>query len=234
MARFEKVCITGAGNGLGREIALKIAASCFLLVDIDLDGLSMTQKMLRDLGTKAEIVLKKVDLSSKVEIERFVKTNEFRKCSVLINNAGIMAANYFESMNLESFEKTVQVNFLAHVQLTQAFLKANENREVSIVGICSLMSHLHSAGLTDYCSSKAAAKSFYDCLRMELKRNHKDGQIHVLVICPYILNTNLFKNAFEDSGTYLWIDQLRNYMFPPLTTTSAAECIVQSLKKKHA
>ena len=66
-----------------------------------------------------------------------------------------------------------------------------ENNYGYIVSISSVMAYSGVAGLTDYCASKAAASTFAEALRHELKAANKNG-ITVTCVCPYHMSTGMF------------------------------------------
>lgn len=66
-----------------------------------------------------------------------------------------------------------------------------ENNYGYIVSIASVTAFGGAVGLTDYCASKAAAFSFAETLRLELKAANKNG-ITVTCVCPYHISTGMF------------------------------------------
>lgn len=82
--------------------------------------------------------------------------------------------------------------FFSDLQTVQAFLPwMLENNYGYIVSIASVMAFGGAVGLTDYCASKAAAVSFAETLRLELKAANKNG-ITVTCVCPYHMSTGMF------------------------------------------
>ena len=71
-----------------------------------------------------------------------------------------------------------------------------ERNRGHVVSIASVMAFQGVPRLSDYSASKAAALSFAESLRYELKRERKDG-ISVTAICPYHITTELFKGEFS-------------------------------------
>ena len=82
--------------------------------------------------------------------------------------------------------------FSSDLQTVRAFLPwMLENNYGYIVSISSVMAFSGVAGLTDYCASKAAAFTFAEALRHELKAANKNG-ITVTCVCPYHMSTGMF------------------------------------------
>ena len=84
-----------------------------------------------------------------------------------------------------------------HQQTVKAFLPAmREKNQGHIVSIASVMAFQGVPKLCDYSASKAAALSFAETLRYELKREGKNG-VAITAICPYHIQTQLFKGGAE-------------------------------------
>lgn len=69
--------------------------------------------------------------------------------------------------------------------------------EALVVTVSSLMGVLGAARLSDYCSSKWASLGFHESLRLELASNPETRNIHMLAVCPHILDTPMFEGAFQ-------------------------------------
>ncbi|VDM64789.1 unnamed protein product [Angiostrongylus costaricensis] len=112
------VLVTGAGNGLGREIAIKFAKlSCKLVLwDLDERANEETKAICESVG--AEAYTYRVNVSSRKEIystaERVM--DEVGAVRIVVNNAGILRnACDFLSKNDEDIEATIRVNMMAHI-----------------------------------------------------------------------------------------------------------------------
>ena len=66
-----------------------------------------------------------------------------------------------------------------------------------IVTVSSLMGTFGAVRLSDYCSSKWATLGYHESLRLELANDDKTKDIHLLAVCPYILDTPMFDGAFQ-------------------------------------
>ena len=172
---------------------------------------------------------------------------------ILINNAGIRAAKTIEDISLAHFERTFKVNTFSHVLLVQQFIREMKaNHEGHIVGICSLMSYMPSAKLSDYCASKAASAAFYDCLRLELYKEKLDAKmtrktttantttsetkttnINVLTVYPYVIQTRMFQGAFVADKKSSCFARFRNFIWPPIESKKAAQRIILALQRQE-
>lgn len=92
----------------------------------------------------------------------------------------------------------IDVNYLGTVALTKALLPHFINQKTGrFVTISSLMGKFGSPYRSGYCGAKHALHGFFDVLRME---HEKDG-IHVTMICPGFVNTDVAKNALTGDGS---------------------------------
>ncbi|CAJ0593614.1 unnamed protein product [Cylicocyclus nassatus] len=158
------VLITGAANGLGRQIAVKFATTgCRLvLCDIDEEGNEETRKICKEIGAEAHSY--RVDMSDRQSIYQFASTvtSDIGPVDILINNAGILrdGGDFLDKCD-EFIEKTVRVNMLAHIWMAKAFLpQMIERNDGHIVCICSLSGIVGAKDLVDYSASKFGAFGF--------------------------------------------------------------------------
>lgn len=190
------VClVTGAGQGLGRHLALLLSdcGATLVLWDIEGDKVRAVAEEIRERGREAHPYV--VDCSKKEEVYRVAAQvrEEVGDVAVLVNNAGIVMGKKILETKDESVERTFAVNTLAHFWTVKAFLPwMLENNYGHIVSICSVLSFQGLPKLSDYSASKAAALSFGESLRYELRQANKTG-INVTCVCPYHIRTGLFK-----------------------------------------
>jgi 3-oxoacyl-[acyl-carrier protein] reductase len=165
--------VTGAGQGIGKGIALALAAEgCSVVVsDVNEESCATVVGEIEALGMKALSV--RCDVSSAQEVAAlFVKTKEhFGQLDVLVNNAGIYPFLPFESMEESDWERVIDVN------LKSVFLCAKEAAKMlpsggRIVTVSSIASVVGFAGLAHYCASKSGVNGLTRVLALELaKRN---------------------------------------------------------------
>jgi NAD(P)-dependent dehydrogenase (short-subunit alcohol dehydrogenase family) len=105
--------VTGAGEGLGREIAIGLAqfGAALAMCDVDEVGLATTKRRIDHLGARA--ITGQLDVSSPSEVDAFFDEidRSFGRVDVLVNNAGVNLAN-FEMDALERWERTLQSNVM--------------------------------------------------------------------------------------------------------------------------
>lgn len=187
------VVLTGAASGIGRLMALRIAAAGgrVALWDIDEAGLNGVCDEITAAGGQAIAI--PCNLADRAAIAAAAQRtrDELGAVDILINNAGIVSGRNLLEVSDEQIELTFDVNTLALFWTTRAFLPAMLERDSGhIVTIASAGGIAGTAKLVDYCSSKFAAFGFDDSLRAELKR--LGSQVRTTVICPYYIDTGMF------------------------------------------
>ncbi|XP_021244752.1 epidermal retinol dehydrogenase 2-like [Numida meleagris] len=190
----EIVLITGAANGIGRQIALSFAPleATLVLWDIDEEGNKETSRLARKNGAK-QVFAYYCDCSNREEVyEQADKVRrEVGDVTILINNAGIMHVKKFLDIPDADFEKILKVNFLSQAWTCKAFLPAmiacNHGHLVSMASAAGLMGAYK---LSDYSSSKFAIIGMMEAIDSELYHAGKYG-IKTTIICPYFVNTEL-------------------------------------------
>jgi len=197
------VLITGAGSGLGRLMAQRFAeeGSILLLLDIRLDLIEETKRLINASHPEISVRLYHCDLSEREEIYRVSETiikeltTENRNVDVLVNNAGIVSGKPFLEVSDELVQKTMNVNVMAHMWLAKKFLPIMLNKNHGhLVTIASAAGIFGVAGLADYCASKFAAVGFDESLRQELLKLNISG-VKTTCVCPFYINTGMFEGV---------------------------------------
>ncbi|XP_044280216.1 epidermal retinol dehydrogenase 2-like [Varanus komodoensis] len=191
----EIVLITGAGNGIGRLLALKFArlGATLVLWDLNLEGNKETARLAKKMGA-VRVHDYICDCSKRQEIYRVADQvkKEVGDVSILINNAGIVTGNMFLECPDSLIEKTMEVNAMAHFWTVKAFLPAMiASNHGHLVTVASMAGLTGVNGLADYCASKFASVGFAESLILELLSMGKTG-IKSTIVCPYFINTGMF------------------------------------------
>lgn len=193
----EIVFVTGAGSGLGRLLALKMAklGSTVVCADINKEANEETRDQIKSLGAKAFAYV--CDCSKKEDIYRVADLikSDVGDVTILINNAGIVSGKKFMETPDGLIQKTFEVNTMAHCWTVKAFLPSMlANNHGHVVSLASAAGLGGTCGLCDYCASKFGAVGFQESLNMELSYLKKDG-IHTTTVCPYFINTGMFEGV---------------------------------------
>jgi len=187
--------ITGAGSGIGRLLALRLAKKhCTLVLwDINAEGIQSVARECKDLGAK-KVITHVVDITKREKVKEMAQKvkDEVGLVEILINNAGIVSGKKLLETKDEMIVKTFEVNTFALFWTTKEFLPAMmEKNRGHIVTLASMAGVLGVSGLADYSGSKFAAFGFNEALRFELKKEKRTG-ITATTICPYFINTGMF------------------------------------------
>ncbi|XP_064005623.1 estradiol 17-beta-dehydrogenase 11-like [Pogoniulus pusillus] len=206
----ELVLVTGAGHGVGRATALEFAKrrSRLVLWDINKHGLEDTAEQCQELGATVQTFV--VDCSKREEIygaaEKVKK--ELGDVSILVNNAGVITTADLLSTQDHQIQRMFEVNILAHMWTTRAFLPAMmDNNHGHVVTVASAAGHFVTPYMVAYCSSKFAAVGFHKALTDELAVLGKDG-IKTTCLCPVFINTGFVKNPRTRLGKILEIEEV--------------------------
>ncbi|XP_020617493.1 estradiol 17-beta-dehydrogenase 11-like [Orbicella faveolata] len=189
----QTVLITGAGGGIGRQLALEFAAHGAKLVlwDINKDSNEETAAQVRAHGKVAHTF--DCDCSSREDVYRVAAKvqREVGDVDVLVNNAGILIGKKLMNLKDVEIERTMRINTLAHFWTVRSFLpNMLEKNKGHIVNITSLAGIFPVSNLTDYCASKFGATGFSHSLALELYEMGKTG-VRVTCVEPYTTNTGL-------------------------------------------
>ncbi|MDD2308978.1 MAG: 3-oxoacyl-[acyl-carrier-protein] reductase [Desulfuromonadaceae bacterium] len=155
----EKVAvITGASRGIGRSIALALAAKGATIVAVDMDQVS-TEAVVAELqaaGGKALAVVGNVTASADVERMIDAAIEAFGRVDILVNNAGITRDGLLMRMKEEDWDAVLNVNLKGAFLCTRAAFKVmSKQRYGRIINIASVVGQMGNAGQANYCASKA-------------------------------------------------------------------------------
>lgn len=195
----QRIVLTGASEGIGRALALALAARRARLVLAARDGsrLESLARECRAAGGEAFSV--PTDVANAQDCEWLVgeAMKSLGGIDIVIHNAGITMWSRFDAVaDLEIFERLLEVNYLAPVRLTALTLPHLKASKGLIVAVASL------AGLTGvpersgYAASKHAMIGFFDSLRIELAGSGVD----VSVVAPDFVVTEIHKRAIGPDG----------------------------------
>ena len=155
----EKVAvITGASRGIGRSIALALAAKGATIVAVDMDQAS-TEAVVAELqaaGGKALAVVGNVTVAADVERMIDAAVEAFGRVDILVNNAGITRDGLLMRMKDEDWDAVLNVNLKGAFLCTRAAFKVmSKQRYGRIINIASVVGQMGNAGQANYCASKA-------------------------------------------------------------------------------
>ena len=195
MSNFESrvVVITGAANGIGRELARRFASmgSKLALTDIDEVNLKRVTTELRSKG--AEVYTEVFDISDYAAVENFSKNvfKQYGSVDILFNNAGVIAAGSIWETPIKDWTWLNKVNVMGTVHGIKAFVPAmiKQDRVCRVVNTASIAGLVTVENSPAYVASKFAAVSLTEVLELQLQEAGAKVKAHV--VCPAVVQSDL-------------------------------------------
>lgn len=193
--------ITGAGSGIGRALAMDLAAAGarLAIADINETGLKETAKQL-DLGAD-RLITQTLDVADRDAFYAFADrvVEHFGAAHLVFNNAGVALGATVESMSYEDFEWLMGINFWGVVYGTKAFLPhLKAAGEGHIINVSSVFGLIGVPTQSAYNAAKFAVRGFTESLRQELEIE-KCG-VSCTSVHPGGIKTNIARNARMGNG----------------------------------
>src|SRR5690349_3102380 len=188
------VVVTGASTGIGRAAALLLdqrGYRVFAGVRKDEDAESLS-----DAGSdrltpiKIDVTDEKSISSAKEEVQEAIGEDGV---AGLVNNAGVGGGGPMEFMPIEDFRRTLEVNVVGQVAVTQAFLPLIRKAKGTVVFIASIGGRVASPFLSDYNASKFGVEALGDSLRREVS----PWGIDVVVVEPGSIATEIWRKGAD-------------------------------------
>lgn len=230
--RGQVIWITGASSGIGEALVYNLAHHGVKLI------LSARRKeeLERVKGNcpeyaQADIRLLPLDLSDSSTLPLMAQAaiQFFGHVDVLINNGGISQRSKAKDTILDVDRRLMEVNYFGAVALTKGLIPHFiQRRRGYFVVISSVMGMIGAGNRSGYAASKHALHGFYDSLRAEMWNESKD--IHVLIVCPGWISTNLALHALTANGSELNDEDKRNSS--GRTPEALATKIISAIRKK--
>jgi short-subunit dehydrogenase len=165
------VVVTGASAGIGRATALAFARRGSNLVLA-----ARRERLLQELANEIKshgrrAVVMGCDVSEWEQVVALASrtVEEFGRCDVLVNNAGIPGGGPFAQLSMEQIRRVVLINYLGVLQATKAFLPAMlDAGRGHIVNVASVAGRFAVPGASVYASTKHAVVAFSEALHYEV------------------------------------------------------------------
>src|SRR6266478_8451243 len=200
--RGAAAAVTGAASGIGRALALELAArGCDLaLADRDEAGL---QAVAAEIGRahSRKVTVHRVDVAEPSEIEAFAQAASGRHpgLNIVVNNAGVALLGQFSEIDQAQMEWLININFWGVVHSTRAFLPHLARKpEAHIVNLSSIFGIIAPPGQTAYAAAKFAVRGFSESLRHELQM--AASPVRLSVVHPGGVATNIVRNSRAGTG----------------------------------
>jgi short-subunit dehydrogenase len=194
--------VTGAASGIGRALALDLAArGCDLaLADRDEAGLqSIAAEIAKT--SQCKVSTHRVDVGEPGQIAEFAAAAAAAhpKLNIVINNAGVALLGQFTEIEQAQMDWLFNINFWGTVHGTRAFLPILAKQpEAHIVNLSSIFGIIAPPGQTAYCAAKFAVRGFSESLRHELAM--ASSPVRLSVVHPGGVATNIARNSRTGTG----------------------------------
>lgn len=231
--------ITGAGSGMGRELAIQFAekGAKVAINDWNQETLMETLEKVKSVG--GEGIARHFDVSNKKAVYDFAEevVNHFGQVDIVINNAGFtLSPKSLELTEYEDFERLIGVNMWGVIYGSKAFLPHLKKRPQGVLmNTSSVFGIFGFPTQGPYCTAKFAVRGFTESLRLEIEA---EGLKNVQVCCihPGGIQTNIVKNIdhSESNLTKEEIEEAQNNFVAhaPTTAAQAAAQIIRAIEKQ--
>jgi 3-oxoacyl-[acyl-carrier protein] reductase len=217
--------VTGASRGIGRAIALKLAAQGALVVAAARgDNASATASAIVDAGGRGESVPLEVTDASSVERLPASIVERHGRLDILVSNAGITRDQLLLRMKRDDWDAVIATNLTAAFALSQAAIRPMiRQRAGRIIAVSSVVGQMGNAGQTNYAASKAGLIGFAKALAREVASRH----VTVNVIAPGMIDTDMTR-VVGDKVQSEWATQIPLGRLGTVDDVAAAACFLAS------
>ena len=192
--------VTGAGRGIGRGIAERLARDGFTIAvnDVNAQGAADTVRRIQAAGRQAQPFT--ADVSDSQQVEALVKNVEQQlgEVQILVNNAGLLSAYPIVDLHEDEWDRILGVNLRGMFLCCKAVVRRMiaPSRSGRIINIASEVGKTGQAYITHYCASKAGVIGFTQSLAMELAPHG----VTVNSVCPTLTDTDMIAEHAVDQA----------------------------------
>ncbi|MEU4640552.1 SDR family NAD(P)-dependent oxidoreductase [Micromonospora sp. NPDC023814] len=198
--RGKVAVITGAGSGIGRALAVELAAqgARLALSDAVEDGLEKTAARCAERG--AEVRTYRLDVADRAAVQAHAKAvrADFGGADLVVNNAGVTLLASITEARWDDMRWVLDVDFWGVVHGTRAFLPLLVASRGHLVNVSSMYGLTAAPAQTAYNAAKFAVRGFTEAVLQEMRV----GEVPVAVSCVYPgkVRTDIFSNARTGRG----------------------------------
>lgn len=203
----KRVVVTGASDGIGRHICLKLAAQGCQLAILGRNEVRLA-RVLQEVGAISDMLAKTYsadfnDLEAVKSVATQI-TEDFGGVDILVNNAGVWhKTGSLDTISDEAVLTTVQTNLTATMILTQKLLPSlRDQSEAAILNVISKSGVVAQAGQSIYTATKYGMRGFTDVL----KEDETESGVRVAGLYQSGTNTDMFAKAGEEVPNHIFTE----------------------------
>ncbi len=188
--------VTGAAQGIGRDISLGLAAdgADVAICDVNLEAAQKTSSEIEGRGRKSLAV--KANVASSADVTAMIDqvVNKFGRIDILVNNAGITRDGLILRMKDEDWDLVLSINLKGAFLCTKAALKhMAKQRAGTIINIASIVGAMGNAGQANYVASKAGLIG----LTKTIAREYANRNVTANAVAPGFIDTAMTQALSE-------------------------------------
>jgi 3-oxoacyl-[acyl-carrier protein] reductase len=223
--RDKVAIVTGASRGIGREVALMLAARGARVVAAARgDHAAGTVGAIAAAGGRAEAA--SLDVTDSAAVDALVSgaLERHGRIDILVNNAGIARDQLLLRMKRDDWDQVIATNLTAAFACTQAVIRPMiKQRAGRIISISSVVGQVGNAGQSNYAASKAGLIGFSKALAREVASRG----VTVNVVAPGLIDTDMTR-AITDKAQVDWAAQIPLGRLGTTGDVAAAVCFLAS------
>ena len=190
--------VTGASRGIGRAIALALAAEGAKVVVNYARSSAAAEEVIEEIAaTGGEVIALQADVSQAVEVESLIQQTieKFGRVDILVNNAGITRDTLLLRMKPEEWQAVIDLNLTGVFLCTRAVSKLMlKQRSGRIINIASVAGQMGNPGQANYSAAKAGVIGFTKTIAKELASRG----ITVNAVAPGFIETDMTSDLKAD------------------------------------
>jgi glucose 1-dehydrogenase len=210
LLKGQKALVTGASSGIGRAIAIALAAAGAAVAVNYLGGEAAAQQVVNSIEASGGCAIAiKGDVSSESDVQAMFQQmiREFGTIDILVNNAGLQRDAPFDQMTLEQWNFVIAVNltgqFLCAREALREFKRRGVVKEVSVAaGKIICISSVHEVIPWSTHANYAASKGGIMMMMKSLAQEVAPQRIRVNSICPGAIRTPINAAAWNTPAAY--------------------------------
>lgn len=220
----ETILVTGAGHGIGRELALQLAelGATIICWDINVHNNTSVVEQIRrtdgeSFGYTVDVSIREDVASASRELMRNVS-----EVSMVVSNAGTFTTGSLYTLKPDIISRVLETNLMAHVWVIQAFLpNMIERRYGHIIAINSMSGLMSCPDSAPYCAAKCGLKGLMDSLTEELRLDSWTKNIHTTSVYLSSVSTGLYPPPCHRFTS----------VYDEITPKEAAKIIIEGIRK---